>query len=84
MERTWVSSSVALGNGVAPEIEQCTETMRAEANVDLIGPDVDAFNQAIRKARWRVPDNSGQVVPISAARSISRLCVDGSESRVSW
>jgi hypothetical protein len=36
------------------------------------------------KARWRAAGNSGQLSPISAARTTSRRCADASESRVAW
>jgi hypothetical protein len=45
MHRIGVSSSVTLGNNkCGSDIERCAEPTRAEANVDLIGPDADAFD----------------------------------------
>ena len=40
--------------------------------------------RAVRRARWRVPANSVQLLPISAARAMSRRCADGSGSGVDW
>jgi hypothetical protein len=56
MDRIWISSSVALGNGVAAEIgkswtelpgdiEECGEPCRAEMDIDPIGSDVDPVDQ---------------------------------------
>jgi hypothetical protein len=47
--RIWTSSSVALDDGVAANIEDPAEPCRAEMDVDLIGPDLDAADHGGKK-----------------------------------
>jgi hypothetical protein len=53
-------------------------------DIDLIGPTSMRSIRVVGKARWRVPGNSGQFLPISTARAINRRCADRSRSRVDW
>ena len=70
--------------GCRCDIEECGEPGRAQMDSDLIGPDIDAVDRVVRKARCRVPGNSVQVLPISPTRPMSRRCADGSASRIDW
>jgi hypothetical protein len=51
-------------------------------DVDFIGPRRRCARSAVRKARWRVAGNSGQLFAISTARATSRRCADGSRNDV--
>jgi hypothetical protein len=60
MDRIWISSSVALGNGVAATSEECGEPCRAEMDVDPIGSDVDPVDQGGKQGTLAC---SGQLGP---------------------
>jgi hypothetical protein len=72
MDRIWISSSVALGNGVAATSRSAASGVGRKWMSIRLAPTPIQPIRAVRKARYRVPGNSVQLLPISAARAIAQ------------
>jgi hypothetical protein len=70
-----IRREIAEADRCRSDIEQCAEPTRAEAHVDLIGPDVDTFDQGVKEG---APAYSGQLGPslpdLGGSRDEPALC----------